>query len=240
MMVFDPAKNISAYQEFADQNNAAIVKTFETHRQTDYISGSLALNRTVGAQIFAPEPDFGVANFEFTPVTDGDIIGFTKGGPRVKVVSTPGHTPGSTCCLIDDTYFITGDTVFIQSIGRPDLGGQVEAWAKMLFDTVQSKIKPLDGAVTALPGHYMDWREADEDLIFMASLDKIKADNTRIYAIEEEAAFIDFFKQNMRDQPEEYARIREINAGLEEPDEEEADTRDLGKNECAASKMAAA
>jgi glyoxylase-like metal-dependent hydrolase (beta-lactamase superfamily II) len=239
MMVFDPAKNIDGYQDLAKRKQASIIKTFETHRQADYISGSPALGRTAGAQIIAPDADFEGARFDYTAAKDGDIHSFASRGPEVRVISTPGHTPGSTCYLIDGKYLITGDTVFIQSCGRPDLGGKAIEWSKLLFDTIQTKIKTMDGAILALPGHYMDWSEANHSLIFMESLERIKARNSEIYDIEDEQAFIEFIQANIRPQPEEYARIREINAGFEEPDEEEQDILDLGKNECAASAMTA-
>ena len=237
MMVFDPAKNIDAYQAFAQEKGCRIVKTFETHRQADYISGSWPLNKAAGAQIMAPEPDFAVAKFDYTPVKDGDVHTFNGSGPEVKVLHTPGHTPGSTCYLIDGKYLISGDTVFIYSMGRPDLGGMVEAWSKMLFKTMTEIVIPMDDSVLALPGHYMDWKEADRNFIFAAPLGEIKQINNDIYGIGDEAQFIEFIKANMRPQPEEYAKIREINAGLVEVDEEQQDVMDLGKNECAASAM---
>ena len=238
MMVFDPAKNIAAYQRFADERGLAIIKTVETHRQADYISGSPALNKTTGAEIIAPTGDFEEARFRYTPAVDGQPIGFSQAGPAVRIVHTPGHTPGSTSYLIDNRYLITGDTVFIFSIGRPDLGGMADAWSKMLFDTVQNKILKLDDATVILPGHYMDWKEANDDLIFAETIGKIKEINQEIYNIDTEADFYQYIKANMRKQPEEYAKIRQINAGLIEVDPEEQDIMDLGKNECAASAMA--
>jgi len=237
MMLFDPAKNISAYRKFAEDRGCAIVHTFETHRQADYISGSQPLSRATGAQIIAPEPDFYEARFPYTPVTDGDVHTFADGGPEVKVLHTPGHTPGSTCYLIDGTYLITGDTVFIYSIGRPDLGGMAEAWSKMLFQTMTDILNPMPESTQVLPGHYMDWKEANKDLIFMSLMGEVKQINKEIYGITDEAAFYEFIKSNLRKQPEEYAKIREINAGLVEVDAEQQDVLDLGKNECAASQM---
>lgn len=237
MMLFDPSKSIAAYRAFAEERGCAILHTFETHRQADYISGSQPLSQATGAQIMAPEPDFKEARFPYTPAKDGDIYAFTDGGPEVKVMHTPGHTPGSTSYLIDDTYLITGDTVFIYSIGRPDLGGMAEAWSQMLFNTMTGILKPLPESTQVLPGHYMDWKEADENLIFMAPMGEVKKINKDIYGITEEAVFYDFIKSNIRKQPEEYATIREINAGLKEVDEEQQDVLDLGKNECAASQM---
>ena len=237
MMVFDPAKNIEAYQAFADEKGCKIVKTFETHRQADYISGSWPLNKTSGAEIMAPEADFAVANFAYTPVKNGAAYTFNGSGPEVKVIHTPGHTPGSTCYLIDGKYLVSGDTVFIYSMGRPDLGGMVEEWSKMLFKTMTEIIIPLSDDVLAMPGHYMDWKEANQDYVFTAPMSAIKQINADIYGISDESQFIDFIKSNMREQPEEYAKIREINAGLMEVDEEQQDIMDLGKNECAASAM---
>jgi len=183
----------------------------------------------------APEPDFSVARFPYSKVGDNEVFTFSSGGPEVKAVHTPGHTPGSTSYIVDGRFLISGDTVFIVSIGRPDLGGMVEEWSKMLFRTMTRKIIPMNDDINVLPGHYIDWSEADDRLAFSAPLGKIKSTNEGIYGIENEKDFVDFIKENMRTQPEEYATIREINAGLKQADEEEQDVLDLGKNECAAS-----
>ena len=239
MMVFDPAKNIPFYLDFAKDKGCAIIKTFETHRQADYISGSEMLRQNVGAEIVAPEDDFAVAKFPYTPARDDDRHRFSSGGPEVDILHTPGHTPGSTCYRVDGKYLITGDTVFIQSIGRPDLGGMAEAWPGMLFKTMTEILLKLDDRTVILPGHYMDWDEADENLAFAAPMGKIKEINKAIYTIADETAFFDFIQANMRTQPEEYAKIREINAGLVEVDEAQQEIMDIGKNECAASMHAA-
>lgn len=235
MMVFDPAKDVSAYRSTADEHGSAITRTFETHRQADYISGSDMLRKLTGAEIMAPEADFGEARFPYTPVSDGDMYPFTGGGPSVQVIHTPGHTPGSTSYIIDDKYLISGDTVFIYSIGRPDLGGKAEEWSKMLFKTMTEKLLSMDDEMIVLPGHYMDWKEANTDLVFAERFGKIKEMNSSIYSIKDESSFFDFIATNMRPQPEEYATIREINAGLRAVDDQQANTLDLGKNECAAS-----
>lgn len=235
MMVFDPAKNFQYYLDFAKKNGCTITKTFETHRQADYISGSNMLRHTAAVEIVAPEDDFKEAKFPYTSARHGEIHRFGSDGPEVEIIHTPGHTPGSTCYLIDGKYLITGDTVFIQSIGRPDLGGMAEEWSQMLFQTMTDILLNLDPDTVILPGHYMEWDEADENLIFAATMGKIKEHNAEIYTIDDEKVFFDFIQANMRPQPEEYAKIREINAGLVEIDEEQQEIMDIGKNECAAS-----
>lgn len=240
MMVFDPAKNVPFYLDFAKEKGCTIIKTFETHRQADYISGSDMLRQTAGAEIVAPEDDFQVAKFPYTAARDGDCHRFSSGGPEVEIIHTPGHTPGSTCYRVDGKYLITGDTVFIQSIGRPDLGGMAQDWSRMLYKTMTDILQKLDDDTVILPGHYIDWDEANEDLAFAAPMGKIKEINDAIYSIADEKAFFDFIQANMRTQPEEYAKIREINAGLVEVDAEQQEIMDIGKNECAASAHAAA
>ena len=235
MAVFDPSRNIQFYQDFAEKHGARIVKTFETHLQADYISGSRFLNAGTGARIIGHADDFKNAAFDYRSVRDRESFRFSNGGPVIEAIHTPGHTPGSTSYLIDDKYLITGDTVFILSIGRPDLGGQVDDWARLLFNTLQTKIADLKDEVLVLPGHYLEWSEANPDHVFMQTMGDIRKKNADIYAIETEGDFVRFIKENMRKQPEVYGRIRQVNAGILDIDDEEQEVMDLGKNECAAS-----
>jgi glyoxylase-like metal-dependent hydrolase (beta-lactamase superfamily II) len=189
----------------------------------------------IGADIIGHGNDFKDAAFVYEKVEDQKIYTFSKGGPQIQAIHMPGHTPGSTSYLIDKTFLITGDTIFILSIGRPDLGGKAEEWSKLLFKTLKTRIGDLDEALTILPGHYMDWSEANQELIFADRMGSIRNKNANIYGIEKENDFINFIKENMRPQPEVYAEIRKVNAGFLEVDEKEQDVMDLGKNECAAS-----
>ncbi len=238
MMLFDPSRNIDFYLDFAARQNCLITKTFETHLQADYIAGSRDIARRSGASFLANDGDFKGSKNEYQPLQDGEIIRFAKGGPTVHVFFTPGHTPGSTCFIIDERFLVSGDTVFINSVGRPDLGGKVEEWAGMLFDSIQ-KIKTLDHALMVLPGHFADCSEANGQLLFALPLEAVLARNAHIYALASREAFTDFIKANMRPQPEEYATIRQVNANLIQESEEKQEVLDLGKNECAATAYAA-
>ncbi len=237
-MLFDPTRNIEFYLDFAASHNCKLVKTFETHLQADYIAGSRLLSEKTGADFYANESDFTGSKITYVALQDGDTYTPTNSTVTVKAVFTPGHTPGSTSYIIDDRYFITGDTIFIDSIGRPDLGGQVEAWSNILFDTLKM-VYVLDDNLVVLPGHYMDWKEANEQLTFANSLAEVKDKNKDIFAIQDKENFLNFIKDNMRQQPEEYATIRLINANLETVEDEKAEELDLGKNECAATAYAA-
>jgi glyoxylase-like metal-dependent hydrolase (beta-lactamase superfamily II)/rhodanese-related sulfurtransferase len=239
LILFDPSRNIDFYLNFAAEKGLTISKTVETHLQADYISGSRMIAEKSGAVFYANAEDFGGARIDYEQLKDGDQVGFGPGGPEVQVLFSPGHTPGSTMFVIDRLYVITGDIVFIKSIGRPDLGGKVDEWSSVLFKTI-GNIKTMDETITVLPGHYIDWDEANAELNFARPLSEIKKINESIYAIEQEEEFVDFIKSNMRDQPPEYATIRLVNANLEVVDDEKAEVLDLGKNECAASAYAAA
>lgn len=237
-VLFDPSRNIEFYLEFAESHQCKLVKTFETHLQADYIAGSRILSEKTGAEFLANENDFTGSKLNYTPLQDGNTYTLGSSGVTIKSIFTPGHTPGSTSYLINDKYLITGDTIFINSIGRPDLGGKVEAWSDTLFDTLKM-ISEFNENLIVLPAHYMDWKEANDDLIFAETLSSIKNQNKNIFAIQDKKTFLDFIKNNMRKQPEEYATIRLINANLESVDDEKAEELDLGKNECAATAYAA-
>jgi glyoxylase-like metal-dependent hydrolase (beta-lactamase superfamily II) len=239
MMLFDPSRNLEFYFGFAAEKGCIITKTFETHLQADYIAGSRDIAKRAGAVFYANDGDFKTSKNPYTPLQDGEIHGFSLGGPKVRVLFTPGHTPGSTSYVIEERFIVSGDMIFINSVGRPDLGGKVEEWAGLLFDSIQM-VKQLDRGLLVLPGHYIDWEEANRELIFTRTLGEVLERNKNIYDIDDLAVFVGFIKENMRPQPEEYALIRLVNANLREEEMERQEELDLGKNECAASAYAKA
>ena len=234
MVNFDPSRNYNFYHSFADSQNVKIVRTFETHLQADYISGSKKIADVTGAEIMANAGDFKDASFQYSGVKDGESYSVGGDGPEIKVLHSPGHTPGSTSYIIDDKYFITGDTVFILSVGRPDLGGKAEEWSVMLFDTLTNKVKNLDKKLKVLPGHFMDWNEANDSLLFVENLGEVIHRNAGIFKIDTPEIFTQYIMDNMRKSPEIYGEIRKVNVGWLDVDMNEADIMDLGKNECVA------
>jgi len=238
IMIFDPSRNIDFYLAFAKSKGCKIIKTFETHLQADYISGSRIISEKTGAA-FLGDGDFEGSKNPYIPLEDGETHTFSHNGPEVSVLFTPGHTPGSTSYIVDNKFMISGDMVFISSIGRPDLGGKAEEWAGLLYKSM-NLVKRLDHNFLVLPGHYMNWEEANEDLTFTTTLGETIERNKDIYFIDSEKDFVQFIKDNMRPQPEEYAVIRKVNANIEEVEDERAEELDLGKNECAATAYAKA
>ena len=235
MMLVDPSRDIDFYIGFAEEKGCTITKTFETHLQADYIAGSRLIAEKTGAGFYGGK-DFEGTKAGAIQLSDGEVHTFSKGGPEVKALFTPGHTPGSITFIVDDAYMLSGDTVFIQSIGRPDLGGQVDTWAILLYNTLQD-VKQLDDGMMVLPGHYMDWSEANDDLIFTLTFGDVKDRNADVFAMDQEA-FIKYIKDNMREQPPEYAFVRLANGNMEQYDDDRQEELDLGKNECAATAYA--
>jgi glyoxylase-like metal-dependent hydrolase (beta-lactamase superfamily II) len=175
------------------------------------------------------------APLEFERLQDGKE--FTVGNSKIQVIAHfhPGHTPGSTSFLVDDQFLMTGDTIFVSGVGRPDLGGMVDDWARLLFDTLFHKAKGLSDDLVILPSHFSDPGEIDEDGLVMSRLGTLRKENPPLQ-ISNEEDFVDYMRTQISNQPEIYKDIRLVNMNKKEVDEEEASEMELGKNECAAKK----
>ncbi len=237
MFLFDPSRNLEFYQQFAESRGLKISHTFETHLQADYISGSPLIAEATGATFVAHDGDYSSGVHEYRSIIDGESFEFSnEGGPSTLCTHSPGHTPGSTSYVIDEKFLISGDTVFLVSVGRPDLGKQVVEWAKTLYATLKERITILPDSLIVLPGHYTDWSiEADSEMRIMNNFGAVKEYNEKIYGIDDVDEFVSYIQSHMREQPEIYDQIRKVNAGHMTPCNDEQNVMDLGKNECAAS-----
>ena len=154
-IVVDPARDrIDEYLRLARKKGLKITHILETHTHADHISGGRELAALTQAPILLHRESRAV--FEHGSVADGDEIRIGK--IAFKILHTPGHTPDSICLLVtdheraDEPWFIlTGDTVFIGDVGRPDLGGAQAAAG--LYDSLQRAILPLDDSVEVYPAH---------------------------------------------------------------------------------------
>ena len=158
--VFDPLREVQPYLDRAKKDNAKIKYVFETHFHADFVSGHLDLKEKAGAEIvFGPGAK---PSYEATTAKDNQL--FDVGGYKVKVIHTPGHTMESTTYLLIDEKgnehgIITGDTLFIGDVGRPDLAQHVvselteEKLAGHLFDSLRNRIMPLSDELIVYPNH---------------------------------------------------------------------------------------
>lgn len=158
--IFDPLREVQPYIDRANKDKANIKYVFETHFHADFVSGHLDLVKNAGAEIvFGP-----TAKPSYTATIAQDNQIFKVGNYSVKVIHTPGHTMESTTYLLIDENgkehgIITGDTLFIGDVGRPDLAQHViadltqEKLAGYLFESLRSKIMPLNDALIVYPNH---------------------------------------------------------------------------------------
>jgi len=154
----DPqARDIESYLEFAQAKGMKIKYVVDTHIQADHLSGGRELAGLAGARYCLHES----ADVErgFTPLTDEQELDL--GNVSVKVLHTPGHTSESICLLVTDKtrgpepwFLLTGDTLLVGAIGRPDLPGRMEESAAELYDSLQRKILSLPETLEFYPAHF--------------------------------------------------------------------------------------
>jgi len=158
--IFDPLREVGPYIDRANNDNAKIKYVFESHFHADFVSGHLDLNKKTGATIvFGPTAKPG---YEAHIATDGEL--FKVGAYTIKAIHTPGHTMESTTYLLIDENgkehgIITGDTLFIGDVGRPDLAQEIvtdlteEKLAGYLYDSLRNKVMPLSDDLIVYPNH---------------------------------------------------------------------------------------
>lgn len=156
--VVDPDREVQKYLDVASSRGLKITHIIETHLHADHVSGNTDLAARTGADIYVHESSG--AEFAYKPLKHEDVI--ELGNIRLKVLHTPGHTPESITLLVSDTtraeepwLALTGDTLFVGDMGRPDLVG-VEAargLADNMYDTLTQKILPLNDSLMIYPGH---------------------------------------------------------------------------------------
>lgn len=146
------------FVEQARQAGVQITHVIDTHVHADHYSGGRRLAELLGTSYCLHESDLGKVKFDFEPLRDGQKLDL--GNVQVEVLHTPGHTPDSICLLVSDLrrgetpwFVVTGDTLFVGAIGRPDLAGQEKEMAGQLYDVLQHKLLPLPNEIEIFPGH---------------------------------------------------------------------------------------
>jgi glyoxylase-like metal-dependent hydrolase (beta-lactamase superfamily II) len=146
------------YLEEARKLNVDIVMVFDTHIHADHLSGGRALAKLARADFLLHESNIGKAGFPFKAVQGGEVL--MAGNTRVEVLHTPGHTEDSICLLVSDFrrgeapwFVLTGDTLFVGSVGRPDLAGREREMAGLLWNSLHEHLLNLPDDLELFPGH---------------------------------------------------------------------------------------
>jgi len=159
--VVDPRRDVDEYLDFAARHGLRLEHVILTHFHADFVAGHLELRDRVGARIYLGAA--AKADYEFTPLGDGDTVDL--GRVRLEALETPGHTAESISILVYDRdaseevphAVLTGDTLFVGDVGRPDLrvalGWSAESLGGMLYDSVHGKLLALPDSTLVYPAH---------------------------------------------------------------------------------------
>ena len=214
--VIDPDRDVRKYLTAAAAHGLAISHIIETHLHADHVSGNIELQAHTGAGIYLHEG--AGAEFEHQPLREGDTI--ELGNIRITVRHTPGHTPESITLLVTDLtraqepwMALTGDTLFVGDIGRPDLVGldAARGLASQMYDTIQEELLPLPDGVMVYPGHGAGSLCGKSiGAVRSTTIGFERHTNPALHPREREA-FVEFAVAELPEQPANVRRIKAMN-----------------------------
>lgn len=230
--IIDSARTIEAYEDFAKENNLEIKHMIDTHLHADHISGGRHLAEKINATYWLPPKDAEEVTFSYEALEEGKDI--TIGNTKIEIqpLYTPGHTIGSTSMIVDGQYLLSGDILFVDSIGRPDLAGKAEDWVSDLRDSLYNKYKNLSKDLVVLPAHFGKISELDEKGAVSAPLGELFEKNEGLN-IASDDKFRKTVTENLPPQPNAYQEIRHTNMGKIHPSNDEQREMEIGPNRCA-------
>lgn len=196
------------------------------------MSGGRRLAAATGATLTLNADD--AFEYEFQPLQDLDAIEL-GGGHRVEVtvVPTPGHTTGSTVFSLEGLAILTGDTVFLDSVGRPDLADRAEEFARSLYRSLRERVLAFDDAVVVLPGHFSPRTEVKAGELVAATLGELRTTLPPLAMGEEE--FVAWAVAQATPRPPSYVAIVDANRFAQTLNLGELAALEVGPNRCAVS-----
>ncbi|WP_339194762.1 MBL fold metallo-hydrolase [Solibacillus sp. FSL R5-0449] len=230
--IIDAVRFTEVFTKFAEEKGVEIKHVFDTHLHADHISGGRHIAAATGATYYLPPKDAEEVVFDYAPLEDGLKVQLGASEIEVGALYSPGHTIGSTSFVIDGKYLLTGDILFIDSIGRPDLAGLAEDWVGDLRETLYSCYRTLAEDLIVLPAHFMIIDELNENGTVAKRLGDLFAENHGLN-VEDEDAFRSMVTDNLPPQPNAYQEIRHVNMGKITPDNDEQTEMEIGPNRCA-------
>ena len=233
-VVVDPSRDAEWYEAFVAARGARIARVLDTHVHADHVSGGPALARRPGVPYFVDAGEGFELRQPVARLVDGDRL--RLGGEHgfeleLRVLHTPGHTPGSTSYLVDGRFLLSGDTLFVGGVGRPDLGGHVDDWGRALFDTLRGRLAGLAAETLVLPAHYASAGEIGADGVVAGRLGDLRRLVPEMNVVTAEA-FVEAVRGALKEPPACYAQIVGVNLGATAPADRISEW-ELGRNQCA-------
>src|SRR3989449_163875 len=235
-VVVDPGRQLERYDALLQQLGATPAAVVDTHMHADYLSGARAAAARWQVPYFLHRDDAGSpydgtpGRLAYQPLGEGDTIAFGRATLRAQHV--PGHTLGSVALIADDALALTGDFLFVQSVGRPDLGGQGTAWAELLWNSLERARREWPGELLVLPAHYGSEQERRADRTVAARFDVVAATNEAA-AMQDRATFLRWIADHTTLPPDSYRTIKLANLGHVELSDVDAELVEFGPNQCA-------
>ncbi|WP_269773273.1 MBL fold metallo-hydrolase [Bacillus safensis] len=230
--VVDAARMTEVYIDFAKKHDVSVAHVLDTHLHADHISGGKKLADQTGAAYWLPPKDAEEVTFEYKHLEEGQRITIGTSSIDIHPLYSPGHTIGSTSFIVDNQFLLSGDILFVDSIGRPDLAGLAEDWVGDLRETLYDRYMALSKELIVLPAHFMVMEEVNEDGSVWKELGVLFEENHGLN-IEDEDVFRQMVTKNLPAQPNDYQDIRYTNMGKLTPDDEEQREMEIGPNRCA-------
>lgn len=230
--VIDATRMTDVYLEFAKSIGVNITNVFDTHLHADHISGGRKLAEKTNAAYWLPSKDATEVTFSYNALEDGNEVMIGSTAINIHALYSPGHTIGSTSFVVDEKFLLSGDILFIDSIGRPDLAGMAEDWVGDLRESLYKRYRELSERLIVLPAHFMIIDELNADGSVSERLGVLFEKNHGLN-IKDENEFRKLVTENLPPQPNAYQEIRQTNMGKINPDEEEQREMEIGPNRCA-------
>lgn len=214
--VIDPDRDVQKYLDAAAERGLTITHVIETHMHADHVSGNTELAERTGAAIYAHVAS--EATFEHKTLTEGDTLDI--GNVRLTVLHTPGHTPESITLLVSDLtraaepwLALTGDTLFVGDVGRPDLVGLEAArgLAADMYDTINGKLLKQPDGLLIYPGHGAGSLCGKSIGSMRSTTLGYERHSNPALAPREKDAFIQWDVENLPEQPANVRRIKGMN-----------------------------
>ena len=225
--VIDPSQFIEEYAGIAKENGFKIKGIIETHVHADHLSGAKQLADITKTKYYVSGDDL-KAKADFVDLKN--IGELEIGENKIKIIKTPGHTDGSVCLLVNNKALLTGDTLFLEGVGRPDLARSkeaVEKGAKILYSSL-NKIKNLDKNLNILPTHFTNYDKAPicEKLSTLLN-------NNKPLKMNSEDEFVSYILNNLPMTPPNYEQIKNINNNFMQVPRQMGEQLEFGPNRCA-------
>lgn len=224
-VVIDPTYPAAKYVEFAQKEGLKITKVIDTHQHADHVSAAKELAQVAGAKLYFSKLE--EYKLESEKVEDGNIIPF--GTKQLRAIHTPGHTAGSMSYVLDDKYVFSGDILFMEGIGRPDLRDQVEEYATKLYDTLHNKILKFSDSTKVFPTHHGEGVRPSDNGIYYTTVQMAK----KLPLLDlDQATFVSKVVSITTPRPMNYSMIIKINKGVIPMSPMQIPDLEMGPNRC--------